>query len=293
MTKKPSRKAAVAAELSARSAGHACFIGPRKIENAIVMWRVQDDEVQAGDSELFVDAGGSVLLKAPVESKPMKRVDLNWMKGCRFDGLVRQEGAALICTGANMIEETVTNTYRAALPDATRVLKARREKEVKEVQTKEAKRRGRPVGPGRTETGGRAMKGKNGKTVIENWHELFGENEKLAASGKALTDEKLKAEMYARHPESKKPSTSIERVGSQRSAYNKSTYGFAKLPKPAKPSVEYSSDGKTPAKEAAKTAKAAAKPTKPAKAAKKETSKSKSKAKVAGGKKKVVVKRKK
>lgn len=71
------------------------------------------------------------------------------------------------------------------------------------------------------------MKGKNGLTLGENWSELFAANEKLAKKGKALTDGKLKKEMYRQFP-NKKGVTTIERVSMMRSIYNKGTSVFAK-----------------------------------------------------------------
>lgn len=99
------------------------------------------------------------------------------------------------------------------------------------------------------------MKGKKGRTVTDAWEFLLIANEAAAKRGKAMSDDELKAKMYAEFPkpDGRKVST-IERVRMVRMDYNAGRGMFAgrgPAGRKARPASFKYTDGRTPVEDRA------------------------------------------
>lgn len=245
-----------------RSVGHVCFADPGAGSRA---W----DPVEApGDAsvEFRILPGGHALLRAEV------RADV--VDGCRTPSV-------MCMTGADQVAE-FCRRMQVSVPQATARLAQSR---VTAVETNGGQR---PAGV-------RAMKGKNGKSVLQTWSDLFAENEGRAKAGeKPWTDEQLTQRMEKEFPESAGKST-MTRVRMFRAHYNTGTHSFKKIGSAADnklpKSHQYAADGSVvePGKRiASKDGKAGKRAKKGDGVSIAEHDKKRRLAKKAGGKKKVV-----
>lgn len=271
------RREAVEAAMSARSVGHAGFYGTRvkKIgkEKQTVTGRI-DGDPEDGDVEYFVGPTGLEVYVADV-TKPIALVEL-WPKAkneAARKALVRIDAVRLNVSGVDGVIEFMRQR-RLPIPRETRAVADRYQAKFDAARRVADERKGiRRSEPGlqqgspgdgksRAELMNMKNRSKDGKSIAECWSEHFIENEKLAKSGKALTDAQLVAKMRAQFVD-KKGSQSIERCDIARREYNGGKYKFEKLGpagKPGRPISNKYEDGKTPVTESDKKEKKAAKP---------------------------------
>lgn len=259
MKAKRSRKAAAAAEKTKpldRSTGHVCFAGVRGEgkDRGLVRLDEGTDQIGEMDWEYFTGPTGLALYRARVCQKVVELEFSGAAKYGKVPGRENMRAAGGINNfGGSGVQCVVDfcREMRCQIPGETRDKKNKYEARFDDARRAVLiQRYGADLGraPGST-TGETKMKGKNGMSLAENWAIVFATNEEAAKSGKALTDDQLKAKMYEQFP-NKKGKTTIERVSMLRSIYNSgksifAKYGAAGTPK--RPKSHRYDDGKTPA----------------------------------------------